>query len=140
MKFGKVSTVLCAILATGCASYSGNSNSTQASSVNSILTTETGMTLYTFDKDASNKSNCYDACAIKWPPYNATEGERPSASAKKSTRSDGSEQWTVDSKPLYTWIGDTKPGDTTGDGVGNVWHTAIESVQVKAREKAKSAY
>jgi predicted lipoprotein with Yx(FWY)xxD motif len=28
--------------------------------------------------------------------------------------------------PLYLWAKDKKPGDTTGDGVGNVWHTAVE--------------
>ena len=27
--------------------------------------------------------------------------------------------------PLYLWIKDTKPGDTTGDGVGGTWHTAV---------------
>ena len=35
-------------------------------------------------------------------------------------------QWAYDGKPLYLWIKDTKPGDMTGDGVNDVWHTAIE--------------
>ncbi|MBB2755062.1 UNVERIFIED_ORG: putative lipoprotein with Yx(FWY)xxD motif [Rhizobium aethiopicum] len=32
------------------------------------------------------------------------------------------EKW--ESKPLYTFAGDRKPGDMTGDGVGGVWHVA----------------
>jgi predicted lipoprotein with Yx(FWY)xxD motif len=42
------------------------------------------------------------------------------------TRDDGSKQWAYKSKPLYTWAKDTKPGDTTGDGVANnTWHVAM---------------
>jgi len=39
-----------------------------------VLTDAKGMTLYTFDKDASGTSNCYDACATKWPPLAAEAG------------------------------------------------------------------
>ncbi len=116
-----LATILLASVASGCASYGSYSGGSSGTA----LTTASGMTLYTFDKDADNESNCYDACAAKWPPYLATDGEAPSPNASKSTRRDGSEQWTLDNKPLYTWVGDTKPGDTTGDGVGGVWHTAV---------------
>jgi predicted lipoprotein with Yx(FWY)xxD motif len=40
------------------------------------------------------------------------------------TRDDGGKQWAYKGKPVYTWVKDTKPGDKTGDGVNNVWHTA----------------
>jgi predicted lipoprotein with Yx(FWY)xxD motif len=40
------------------------------------------------------------------------------------TRDDGSMQWSYKGKPLHLWIKDQKPGDMTGDGVNNVWHTA----------------
>jgi predicted lipoprotein with Yx(FWY)xxD motif len=33
-----------------------------------ILTDAKGMTLYTWDKDAVGVSNCYDQCAVNWPP------------------------------------------------------------------------
>ena len=135
MKKTTLVTILLASLATtACASYGGNANSTTGS----ILTTATGMTLYTFDEDSDGQSNCYDACAVKWPPYLASEGDAPLASASKSTRNDGSEQWSVNNMPLYTWIGDAKPGDTTGDGVGGVWHTATAGV--KEAEKSSTAY
>ena len=41
-------------------------------------------------------------------------------------RKDGTMQWAYDGKPLYLWKKDTKPGDMTGDGVGGVWHVALE--------------
>jgi predicted lipoprotein with Yx(FWY)xxD motif len=40
------------------------------------------------------------------------------------TRDDGSKQWAYKNKPLYTWVKDSKPGDTTGEGFNNVWHVA----------------
>ncbi len=87
-----------------------------------ILTNKDGMTLYTFDKDADNTSNCYGGCAAKWPPYLAKEGAKAKKSWGLITRKDGSQQWTYNNQPLYTWVGDTKAGDTSGDGVGGVWH------------------
>ena len=136
MKMNKaaLATFLLASVTTGCSSYGGNYGGASGS----VLTTATGMTLYTFDKDADNQSNCYDACAAKWPPYLANNAEAPSPSATKSTRKDGSAQWSVNSKPLYTWVGDTKPGDTTGDGVGGVWHSATTGA--KAAVKASTGY
>lgn len=86
------------------------------------LTAENGMTLYTFDKDTANTSNCYDSCAASWPPYLATGGSMDGLTTVE--RRDGTMQWAKDGEPLYFWVGDTAPGDTNGDGVGGVWHTA----------------
>ena len=83
-----------------------------------------GMTLYTFDKDAAGVSNCYDQCAVNWPPLMAAAADKSMGKWTVVTRKDGSMQWAYDSKPLYTWIKDAKKGDTTGDGVNNVWHVA----------------
>jgi predicted lipoprotein with Yx(FWY)xxD motif len=85
------------------------------------LTAENGMTLYTFDKDSAGTSNCYDSCAASWPPYIADAGASMDG-LTTVTRNDGSLQWAKDGAPLYFWIGDSAPGDTTGDGVGGVWH------------------
>lgn len=100
-----------------------------------ILTDKAGMTLYTFDKDAEGVSNCYGGCAAKWPPYLAADGADVKAGWSLVERKDGSKQWAYNGQPLYTWIGDTKKGDTTGDGVGGVWHIA-EKVK-KSEKKAK---
>ena len=83
-----------------------------------------GMTLYTFDKDSAGKSACNGPCATNWPPLMSTSASG-SANWTVVTRDDGSKQWAYMGKPLYTWVKDTKAGDTTGDGVNNnVWHVA----------------
>ena len=103
-----------------------------------ILTDQKGMTLYTFDKDAtgSGKSACTGPCEKLWPPFmvsgSATAGSSGMASGGSSgssdytiiERGDGTKQWAYKGKPLYLWVKDQKPGDKTGDGVANVWHVA----------------
>ena len=91
-----------------------------------VLTNEKGMTLYTFDKDGKDASNCYDACAAKWPPLAADASAKADVPFSLVTRKDGSRQWAHEGRPLYLWQADKKPGDVTGDGVGGVWHTAYE--------------
>jgi predicted lipoprotein with Yx(FWY)xxD motif len=98
-----------------------------------ILTDKAGMTLYTFDKDSEDTSNCYGGCAAKWPPYLAKDGAKAKKAWGLTTRKDGAQQWTYNGQPLYTWVGDSQAGDTTGDGVGGVWHVA-EKVKKKATE------
>ena len=90
-----------------------------------VLTDANGMTLYTYDKDTAGVSNCYDQCAENWPPLFATEGATPEGEFTLVTRTDGTVMWAYDGMPLYIWVKDQKPGDTTGDMVGEVWHTAV---------------
>ena len=80
----------------------------------------------TFDKDMadSGKSVCNGDCAAKWPPLMAAASDKASGNYSIVTRDDGSKQWAYKGKPLYLWFKDQKPGDMTGDGVNNVWHTA----------------
>lgn len=82
------------------------------------------MTLYTFDKDAKGVSNCYDACAVKWPPLLAEPAMNLPKGYALATRKDDTMQVTYKGQPLYLWINDAKPGDMTGDGVKGVWHVA----------------
>jgi predicted lipoprotein with Yx(FWY)xxD motif len=83
-----------------------------------------GMTLYTFDRDSGGKSACNGQCATNWPPLTVSSGANASGDWTVVTRDDGGKQWAYKDKPLYTWKDDKKPGDTTGDGVNNVWHVA----------------
>lgn len=91
-----------------------------------ILTGSNGMSLYTFDKDTagSGKSVCNGPCAANWPPLAATAEAKASGDYSVVTRDDGNKQWAYKGKPLYFWIKDSQPGDTSGDGVNNVWHLA----------------
>ena len=91
----------------------------------SVLTDANGMTLYTFDKDTAGVTNCYDQCAINWPPLIADASATPEGDFTLVDRTDGTKMWAYKGMPLYLWVKDTQPGDTTGDGVGEVWHTAV---------------
>jgi predicted lipoprotein with Yx(FWY)xxD motif len=92
------------------------------SALGKIYVDEKGMTLYTFDKDEMNKSNCYDDCAVNWPPLTAAADAAAEGEWTVVERTDGTSQWAYEGKPVYLWIKDMKPGDTTGEGVGGVWH------------------
>ena len=89
-----------------------------------ILTNSSGMSLYTFDKDAAGKSACTGSCATNWPPLLAESSATASGDYSIITRDDGAKQWAYKGKPLYLWSKDQKPGDTTGDGRNNIWHLA----------------
>jgi len=87
-----------------------------------ILVDAKGMTLYTFDNDAAGVSNCYGGCAGSWPPFIAKAGAGADGDFTLVERKDGSAQWAYKGMPLYFWAGDAKPGETSGDGIGGVWH------------------
>lgn len=95
-----------------------------------------GRTLYTFDKDSGGQSQCYDGCAAAWPPFVAKAGTQASGKLTLHTRKDGSLQWGVQGKPLYLYAGDARPGDTSGDGSGGVWHVVRTTAPAKAPDKA----
>jgi len=84
------------------------------------------MTLYTFAKDMPGVSNCYDNCAKNWPPLMAAGDAKPMGDWTIVMRKDGTRQWAYKGMPLYTWIKDGKPGDATGDGMGQgAWKVAV---------------
>ena len=90
-----------------------------------VLTNDSGMTLYVFDKDSGGKSACNGPCAGNWPPLLAAAGAMPMGDYSIITRADGTKQWAYKGRPLYAWKKDTKPGDITGDGFLNgAWHIA----------------
>jgi len=89
-----------------------------------ILTDAKGMTLYIFQKDVEGKSACTGGCIKNWPPLAAAADAKAMGAWTIITRDDGSKQWAYKNQPLYTWIKDTKPGETTGDNVG-AWRVAV---------------
>lgn len=107
--------------------YVGGAVKTMESPLGEILTDANGMTLYIFDKDTPGVSNCYEGCAAKWPPLLAAAGAMAEGDFTLVARTDGTMQWAHDGWPLYYWVDDLAPGDTTGDGVGGVWHVIVEA-------------
>ena len=91
-----------------------------------LVTDAKGMTLYTFDKDVGGKSVCYDDCAKKWPAWLVAAGEKMGEGWTMVDRTGGTKQWAYDGKPVYTFAGDVKKGDTLGNGLGGVWHEIKE--------------
>lgn len=120
----RIATGIVALLALSSAALAAGPAMEADSAKGKILVDEKGMTLYTFDKDAAGKSNCYDQCATNWPPLAAAAGAMADGDWSVVDRTDGTKMWAYKGKPVYLWIKDTKAGDITGDGVGGVWHLA----------------
>lgn len=101
-------------------------NVAQDPALGAVLTDANGMTVYLFTPDTEpDESYCYDKCAENWPPVVATDTMSlpPGVPGELGSfdRTDGIKQATYNGIPLYLWIKDTAPGDTTGQGVGGVW-------------------
>ena len=97
-----------------------------------VLTNSAGFTLYWFVPDTSTTSKCTGSCATYWPPVKgpATSGSGVTGTLSTITRPDGSTQATYDGHPLYTYAGDTAPGQANGNGKnlsGGVWHEVTVS-------------
>jgi predicted lipoprotein with Yx(FWY)xxD motif len=97
-----------------------------SSDLGEILVDGEGMTLYLFTEDSEGQSVCEDDCAAAWPPLLVEDAPVPgdgidAALLGETERSDGTTQVTYAGSPLYTWAQDQQPGDTTGQGVQEVW-------------------
>jgi len=93
----------------------------------SVLTNARGYTLYWFVPDTPTKSNCYGTCAAYWPPVIGTPAAGPGVTGKLGTirRTGGAAQVTYDHHPLYTYVGDSAPGQANGNNItlsGGLWH------------------
>ena len=111
-----------------------------------LLTNSKGFTLYWFVPDTATQSKCSGTCAHYWPPVKGPAGAMSGVKGTLTviTRSDGSKQAVWDGHPLYTYIGDTAPGMTKGNGLnisGGLWYDVPVSGNVApaASTSAKSS-
>jgi predicted lipoprotein with Yx(FWY)xxD motif len=94
-----------------------------------ILVDSRGRTLYLFQRDSGSTSSCTGACAAAWPPLRSSGNPVVLGAANASlvgttARSDGKPQATYNGHPLYSFVMDTKSGDTNGEGLtafGGTW-------------------
>ena len=95
-----------------------------------IIVNGQGRTLYLFEKDTRAHSACSGACAAYWPPVLTNSKAVAIKGAKQSligsiARADGSRQVTYAGHPLYLFSGDTRSGQTNGEGLqdfGAAWY------------------
>ncbi len=88
-----------------------------------VMVDSRGMTIYSYDRDQTNRSNCTGRCAQNWRPVVAQANAAHSQEWTTVNRADGSRQWAYQGRPLYTWVRDRQAGDVTGDGMDNGnWH------------------
>jgi predicted lipoprotein with Yx(FWY)xxD motif len=96
-----------------------------------VLTNAKGFTLYSFAPDTPAKSNCNGTCAQNWPPVTGpTTASGVNGTFSTIKRSNGATQATFDGHPLYTFVGDTAPGQNKGNGLnaaGGLWHEITTS-------------
>ncbi|MFY9782896.1 MAG: hypothetical protein WAK12_05115 [Acidimicrobiales bacterium] len=85
-----------------------------------ILVTPRGFTIYTYQLDTKNHSNCTAFCLQVWPPLVVPSGLLPIgrdvSGLSAITRSNGERQVTFEGKPLYTYVLDHVPGRISGEG------------------------
>jgi predicted lipoprotein with Yx(FWY)xxD motif len=91
-----------------------------------VLTNAKGFTLYSFAPDTPATSKCYGTCAATWPPVIGTAAAGAGLPGQVATiqRTDGSEQLTYNGHPLYSYVGDSAPGQANGNNLdlnGGLW-------------------
>jgi len=120
-------TALSLLAATLVLSACASMNDPMVKKADGVLVNESGMTLYTFDKDVpgSGKSACAGQCAAAWPAMPARAASYP-APYSVVTRDDGTKQLAWNGKPLYLYAQDTLPGERKGDNFKNVWHVVAD--------------
>jgi predicted lipoprotein with Yx(FWY)xxD motif len=109
-----------------------------------VLTNAKGFTLYSFAPDTSTMSKCNGACAQNWPPV---KGPVTASGGVKSMfgtikRSNGTTQATFHGHPLYTFVGDTAPGQDKGNGLnafGGLWHDVTASGSAPASKTSSGS-
>jgi predicted lipoprotein with Yx(FWY)xxD motif len=97
-----------------------------------VLANAKGLTLYSFAPDTPTRSTCYGSCAAYWPPVTGTPSAGRGITGRFATikRSGGATQVTYNGHPLYTYIGDSAPGQANGNNLnlnGGIWHEVTVS-------------
>jgi predicted lipoprotein with Yx(FWY)xxD motif len=122
---GVISATAAAVaLAGGTAATRGATVKIASSSLGRILVDPRGRTLYLFESDRNGVSACNTACQSYWPPFTSRTVPRAGAGVQQSLLrlakpQHGVRQVTYAGHPLYTFVGDKRPGQTTGEGLNN---------------------
>lgn len=112
-----------------------------------ILVNPAGWTLYHLTTEKGTKFTCTGACATLWPPLTVPKGTKPTAGpgitkSKLGTikRQDGRTQVTYAGLTLYRYSGDSKAGQTRGEGIQNIWYAINPSGQLVKQASSSGGY
>ena len=101
----------------------GELEATKVGAVGTVLVDLKGLTLYHLANESSMMIRCTGGCASVWPPLLAPGGKLPLAdpalahSLGTVKRPDGGVQVTYKGLPVYTYAGDSGPGQANGQGI-----------------------
>lgn len=117
------------------ATASGGVLGVATTSLGPVLVDSRGMTVYLLTADAPGHSSCSALCLDKWPLVSAPAGSDtsvPGVSAPLGVTkaTSGASMLTAGGLPLYTYSGDSAPGDTHGEGIeayGGKWYAVSPS-------------
>jgi predicted lipoprotein with Yx(FWY)xxD motif len=82
-----------------------------------LLVDSSGRTLYLFEKDQGTTSACTGACLGTWPAYKPAGTATVAAGLDPTKLGIVNGQLTYAGHLLYSYAGDTKPGDTNGAAI-----------------------
>src|SRR5437763_885916 len=106
-----------------------------------ILTNVQGMTLYYRTSDAPPATVCSGGCASAWPPLIVSGSAAPTSATSlpgkltSATDANGN-QVEYNGHPLYTFSGDTAPGQTTGNGTAGIWFVTTPDLKSQGTPQA----
>lgn len=89
-----------------------------------VLTAQDGKAIYTYEEDSEGVSNCYDECAIIWPPVLVNYPEEVGGEYSVLQRTDGALQVMLNGQPLYTYTPDALQ-TVLGDGKDGKWNVVV---------------
>jgi predicted lipoprotein with Yx(FWY)xxD motif len=123
-----------AVPASGVTSVSLVKTASNSTLAKTVLVDSKGLTLYSLSGERAGKLICTSAGCLKaWPPLIAKAGSAPTGSVGSLgtiKRPGGITQVTYKGMPLYTFVGDQKPGDVKGQGIkdeGHIWSAETAS-------------
>jgi predicted lipoprotein with Yx(FWY)xxD motif len=91
------------------------------SAVGRLLVDHRNYSIYTWDADGNNKSNCFDACLNDWGPILASETSQAGGEWTVIERSPGVMQWAYRGEPLYRYLSDIRTRSQLGSEAPG-WH------------------
>jgi predicted lipoprotein with Yx(FWY)xxD motif len=105
---------------------SGSIATANISGIGTVLVNGQGFTLYYLMTDQHSTPTCTGSCASTWPPQMVSGSVPPAGSGVTGTLGTvaspiGGKQLTYMGWPLYTYSGDSAPGQANGQGTGGVW-------------------